>query len=162
MPDFPTKLALTASSDLKYVSMKSALQRIFGDGACSGGARNDINAILVKQEPVYFTQQRKIGSTFKQRGTNPLNKFGKRTKCAVCQSVFHGAKDCPDRNNAVTFTECEAEQIENCNVTLFMKEQPSANEIFVMESSGSAVIQNFAEEANEVIHTERNDKIWEW
>ena len=166
------QLALTASSDLKYISMKSALQRIFGDGACPGGARNETNAVIVKQEPVYFTQQRKSGSTFKQRGTNPLNKFGKRTKCAICQSVFHWAKDCPDRNNAVKFTECEAETVEDCNVTLFTKEQPSANEIFVMESSGSAVIdtactrtvcgnkwfKKFAEEANEVIRTERSNK----
>ena len=29
------QLALTASSDIKYATMKSALLRIFGDGACA-------------------------------------------------------------------------------------------------------------------------------
>ena len=83
------QLALTASSDIKYATMKSALLRIFGDGAC---ANNNDQSITIKQEPVYHTQQKKPMSS--QRGTNPLNKYGKRTKCAICQSVYHWAKEC--------------------------------------------------------------------
>lgn len=80
------QLALTASSDIKYATMKSALLHIFGDGAC---ANNNGQSITIKQEPVYYTQQKKPMSS--QRSTNPLNK---RTKCAICQSVYHWAKEC--------------------------------------------------------------------
>ena len=69
--------------------MKSALLRIFGDGAC---ANNNDQSITIKQEPVYYTQQKKPMSS--QRGTNPLNRYGKRTKCAICLSVYHWAKEC--------------------------------------------------------------------
>lgn len=134
------QLALTASSDLKYAAMKSALQRIFGESpsACA----TDTPSITIKQEPVFYTQQRRFNRKpdTKLTGTNPINKFGKRTKCAVCQSVFHWAKDCPDKTSSAKITESESDIIENCNVTLFTKEQPSANEIFVLESAGSAII----------------------
>lgn len=132
------QLALTASSNLKYTAMKSALQRIFGETACASNTGNNFPSISVKQEPVFYTQQKKSGG--KQPGTNPLNKFGKRTKCAICQSVYHWAKDCPEKKASVNMTECGVETVENCNLTLFTKEQPSANEIFVLESSGSAII----------------------
>ncbi|CAG2196723.1 unnamed protein product [Mytilus edulis] len=134
------QLALTASSDVKYTSMKSALQRIFGE-RMSGPSENTgiVPSITIKQEPVYYTQHNK-GSKSKEKGTNPLNRFGKRTKCAVCQSVFHWAKDCPDKVNSVNFVESESEIVENCNITLFTKEQPPVSEIFVLESACSAII----------------------
>ena len=112
------QLALTASSDVKYTSMKSALQRIFGERTPAHTGTSDTPSIIIKQEPVYYTQQRK-GAKPKERGTNPLNKFGKRTKCAICQSVFHWAKDCPDKGNSVNTV--ESETVENCNITLFTK-----------------------------------------
>ncbi|CAC5364880.1 unnamed protein product [Mytilus coruscus] len=134
------QLALTASSDVKYTSMKSALQRIFGE-RMSGLTEitGNVSSITIKQEPVFYTQQNK-GAKSKERGTNPLNKFGKRTKCAICQSVFHWAKDCPDKVNSVNFVESESEILENCNITLFTKEQPPVSEIFVLESACSAII----------------------
>ncbi|VDI61048.1 Hypothetical predicted protein [Mytilus galloprovincialis] len=89
------QLALTASSDVKYTSMKSALQRIFGE-RMSGPSR--------------------------------------------LLSVFHWAKDCPDKVNSVNFVESESEIVENCNITLFTKEQPPVSEIFVLESACSAII----------------------
>ena len=121
--------------------MKSALQRIFGE---CGGTESDVStSITVKQEPIFYTQQRKGGYSAdtkgKQQGTNPLNRFGKRTKCAICQSVFHWAKNCPEKNS-VNITEHSEETVEDCNLTLLTKEQPSANEIFVLESSGTAII----------------------
>ena len=75
-----------------------------------------------------------------QRGTNPLNRYGKRMKCAICQSVYHWAKECLNKaaSNSVKLT--ESETIENCNLTLFTKEHPSINEVFAIESSCSAVI----------------------
>ncbi|CAC5425238.1 unnamed protein product [Mytilus coruscus] len=134
------QLALTASSDAKYTSMKSALQRIFGE-RMSGLTEitGNVPSITIKQEPVFYTQQNK-GAKSKERGTNPLNKFGKRTKCAICQSVFHWAKDCPDKVNSVNFVESESEIVENCNITLFTKEQPPVSEIFVLESACSTII----------------------
>ena len=75
-----------------------------------------------------------------QRGTNLLNKYGKRTKCAICQSVYHWAKECLNKaaSNSVKLT--ESVTIENCNLTLFTNEHPSINEVFAIESSCSAVI----------------------
>ena len=71
------QLALKSSADLTFVSMKSALRRIFGGkSTCTHGAE----AIQVKQETVYAAQRKKfsyksLNSTLK--GTNPINKFGK-------------------------------------------------------------------------------------
>ncbi|CAC5413707.1 unnamed protein product [Mytilus coruscus] len=134
------QLALTASSDVKYTSMKSALQRIFGE-RMSGHTEmtGNVPSITIKQEPVYYRQQNKEAKS-KERGTNPLNKFGKRTKCAICLSVFHWAKDCPDKVNSDIFVESESEIVENCNLTLFTKEQPPVSEIFVLELTCSAII----------------------
>ena len=112
--------------------MKSSLLRIFGDGAC---AKNNGQSITIKQEPVYYTQQKKPMSS--QRSTNPLNK---RTKCAICQSVYHWAKDCPNKAASNSVKSTESETIENCNLTLFTKEHPSINEVFAIESSCSAVL----------------------
>lgn len=121
------QLDLTACTDLQYKSMKSALQRIFGEKSSSySDVKTDSQIITVKQEPGFCTQNKKINS--KQRGTNPLNKFGKRTKCIICQSVFHWAKDCPEKRNAVQMTECDPDEVEDCNVTLLTKEVPSTNE----------------------------------
>lgn len=117
------QLALTASSDVKYTSMKSALQRIFGERT-SGHTEvltSNVPSITIKQEPVYYTQQKK-GDMPKERGTNPLNRFGKRTKCAICQSVFHWAKNCPDKGNSINLVETET--VENCNLTLHKRATP--------------------------------------
>ncbi|PIK33185.1 hypothetical protein BSL78_30000 [Apostichopus japonicus] len=86
------------------------------------------------------------------RGTNPLNRFGKRTKCAVCESIFHWAKDCPDRNNMQQSVKV-AESTDHCwvqkkqesvNMTLFSKSEDTRgkveNEIFMAESFGAAVL----------------------
>ena len=40
-------------------------------------------------------KQRETGTTRKK--TNPLDKYGRITKCSVCQSIYHWARDCPDR-----------------------------------------------------------------
>ncbi|CAG2196704.1 unnamed protein product [Mytilus edulis] len=46
------QLALTASSDVKYTSMKSALQRIFGERMCGPSEiTGNVPSITIKQEP---------------------------------------------------------------------------------------------------------------
>lgn len=85
-------------------------------------------------------------------GTNPLDKFSHRSKCAVCQSTFHWAKDC--KFSVLTFMWTEEAQsdaykdaAEERNITLFAKEpsnreqiSPTAAEIFMTEYFGSAII----------------------
>ena len=157
------QLALTACSALTFLDMKSALKRIFGETASKtvGAA-----AITVKQEKVYMgTSQRTY--TGNQRSsyrnvqkwptsqqlhvqshkkTNPLNKFGYPTKCAVCQSIFHWAKNCPDKAESVKVvtneeqSTNELETVEKCNITLFTRDNEMDHEILVTESFGSAVI----------------------
>ena len=131
------KLVLIASADLIFASTKSALSRIFGDrSTCTQGAE----AIQVKQETVYATQQKALSYKSPNRilkGTNPINKFEKRTKCFICHNVFHCAKDWPERTAGVKINE---DVVENCNITQFAREHLSDNEIFVVESLGLAVI----------------------
>ena len=106
------QLVLTAASTLDFSGMKSALKRIFGTSTVSSTAN-----INIKEEPVYLTsygkrgkqryfRQNKGGSnssdkSYRQsgarpRGTNLLNRDGTMSKCAICESIFHWAKDCPD------------------------------------------------------------------
>ena len=68
------------------------------------------------------------------RKLNPLDSAGNPTKCAVCQSIFHWAKDCPDSY------ENSKEEI---NVTLFTNEvHDSYIETFVGETLGLAVLDS--------------------
>jgi hypothetical protein len=145
------QLALTACSDLGFSSMKSALKRIFGDSILKSDD-SDSAPIKIKQESAYYTQQRWNGGRQKKyssdsskndvpKGTNPLNKYGKRTRCAICQSVFHWAKNCPDKKmESVNVAESENDHVESVHITLFSKEDMTDHEIFVIETSASAVI----------------------
>lgn len=53
---------------------------------------------------------------------------------------FHRAKDSTEKRNAIQITECDPNEVEDCKVTLLTNEEPSTNEIFVLESLRSAVI----------------------
>ena len=146
------QLALTACSTLTFASMKSALKRIFGDKTAL--PTNSSGGIQVRQESAFYVDQKKDGthgSKFRSQtnqaraplaGSNPLDRYGRRTKCAICQSTFHWAKDCPHKAEHVKMTEetAEAGKIEECNITLFSKESLSDTEIFMVEALGSAVI----------------------
>ena len=103
------QLVLTAASDRKFSSMKSALKRIFGNSSTATTA-NEIKIKEEKEELLlvktskhqknHFRYQQ-TGSkhkTTEQRGTNPFDRNGRRTKCAICGSVFHWAKDCPHKH----------------------------------------------------------------
>ena len=106
------QLVLTAvAAELTFANMKSALKRIFGEtktGDISG------DGIKVKEEAALYTnlagtggyngggrrpyrgQSSNAGRMARsgQRGTNPFDKFGRRSRCAVCGSTFHWARDC--------------------------------------------------------------------
>lgn len=136
------QLALTACADLTFSSMKSALKRIFGGKLPT--------SVGINQETAYLTEQKRQRSRpWLQNdklktalpGTNPLDKYGRRSKCAICQSTFHWAKDCPHRGEQVKLTEdCKNEDVEECNITLYTKESPTEAEIFMTECFGSAII----------------------
>ena len=132
------QLALTACATINFENMKSALRRIFGESAsCS----NDFG-VSVKQE-VYYSKNNHIprfkkftkSEDSKQKGTNPLDRQGRRTKCAICSSVFHWAKDCPHKD--VKYVEEEAE---DCDIVMFAKEIQNHNIVFMTESFGSAIL----------------------
>lgn len=90
------QLPLAASANLDYKSMKSALQRIFGNTPCAGNSL-DMHGVTVKQEPVYYIQHKK--------GTNPINTFSKKTKCAIGESVYHWTMGCSEKSASVKLVE---------------------------------------------------------
>jgi transposase InsO family protein len=155
------QLALTAANDLKFSSMKSALKRIFGGTQHSTGQETG-DGITIKQESVCYTNTRSNSQSgqntrrtqgfnrgFKKnkdhrtkavtKGTNPLDRYGNHTRCAVCGSVFHWAKDCPHKEE-VQQVECEDNTKEgNYNITLFVKDvDPS--EVLMCEAFSTAVV----------------------
>lgn len=155
------QLAMTACTELTLASMKSAMKRIFGERTGITSEEGDVSCsstgpITVKQESAYFVYKQKDrrpvsktpGAYNKvQVGTNPLNKFGRRSSCAICRSVFHWAKQCPHKDEQANLTELGGnsqqetvdDETETCNITLFTKEA-SINEVLVTESCGAAVI----------------------
>lgn len=98
LDDKNRQLALTACTELTFSSMKSALKRIF-----RGKAAGSSNGIQVNQDVAFFTEQRPQRREKRNEmwqsghskqplpGTNPLDKYGKRSRCAICQSTFHWA-----------------------------------------------------------------------
>ena len=112
--------------------------------------------ITIKQESAFFisksrnhqkyyhkpTTSKMNYSTSKQpKGTNPLDKLERRTKCIICESVFQWAKDCQHNRSANVHMsqEVQVNEDDKCNLTLF-KNAKSDNEIFMTESFGCAVI----------------------
>ncbi|XP_034552315.1 uncharacterized protein LOC117821880 isoform X2 [Notolabrus celidotus] len=139
------QLALTACADLSFDYMKSALKRIFGDNAPQEGASEQ--RMSGDADSAYYTRftgkrESKQSQQGTVQGTNPLDRYGRRTRCAVCQSTYHWAKDCPHKNEQVKLTEDErmTNVVEECNITLLSKDSLSDTEIFMVESLGSAVI----------------------
>ncbi|CAL9692558.1 unnamed protein product [Knipowitschia caucasica] len=97
------QLALTACPTVTIVDMKSALKRIFGD--VTSPREGSSEPQTADSECAYYTRytgKRDGKSNYQQnqamaQGTNPLDKLGRRTKCAVCQSTFHWARNCPNK-----------------------------------------------------------------
>lgn len=117
------QLALAACGDIKYETMKSALKRSLSDHSGVHQARpcgserfsdrpvsysgtqikEETGEVLVTESGRYRSRM-SSGCAAKQktreqdnRGTNPMNKYGKRSRCAACGSVFRRVKDCPDK-----------------------------------------------------------------
>ena len=131
-------MALTLASDLKYESMKAALKRIFISTPISGKDSGDIE---VKQESVFYT---KPGGPRQKVKLNPINKQGQVSRCAICNSKIHWAKQCPhhlknSESSFITEDNDNDKQYEDVQIIL-MTGQAIKNEIFLTEMVSSAVI----------------------
>ena len=145
------QLALTAAKDLKFETMKTALKQIFTDipKSCftTPGACINIDKSGKQQEYAYYTRESssKHKKTYQSNKLNPLNKYGKPSRCVICQSIYHWKKDCPhqvERTKKVNLTEhVEENESEECHITLFTKTLPTSEyDIFMVEAYGAAIL----------------------
>ena len=117
------QLALTACPSVSFVDVKSALKIIFGDNVTP---QDGSSSLRMSEDAAYYTRYtgRREGRSNLQplqtvfQGTNPLDKHGRRTRCAVCQSTYHWAKDCPNKKEYVKLTKDEGIKMMLKNATL--------------------------------------------
>ena len=164
------QLALTACSDLKFDTMKSALNRIFATK--SSLLESGVSAIAIKEESAFVTERHWDKNNYKKkfnqfrgdRYSNPGNQFrgdrfsnsgkspqtktnpiiyGKISRCAICESKYHWVRDCPHKQEA-KLTEDQSEQFsetESVKLTLLTQKLVlSPQEVFVTEAYNTAVI----------------------
>lgn len=85
-----------------FDNMKAALKRIFGDTPQGGAGALRVSGDADAAYYTKFTGRRESRSNLQHQaavqGTNPLDRYGRRTRCAVCRSLYHWAKDCPHEN----------------------------------------------------------------
>ena len=155
------KLALSATNELKFETMKGSLRRIFSSVFSVDGQKPD-NAPVVKEEPVFATEESALWSSgrgrwsargnfrgrtrpnrgYQQsnnrtRGTNPVGKDGRISTCAICGSRFHWAKDCPNKEENVLTSEETPQDSDNVFLTFVM-----VTEQLSIESQGKAVFDS--------------------
>ena len=153
------QLALTACSDLKFDTMKAALNRIF---ATKSSLSESASAVTVKEESAFVAERYGNKYNYKKKSypfngnrysnsgnlnhqkVNPTIN-GRVSQCLICGSKYHWVKECPQRQQQVKFTEDQGEHLsetESVNITLFIKQQPvlSPQTVFVTETYNTAVI----------------------
>ncbi len=105
-------------------------QSLYG---CSGG-RYGNNSRFMRGRG--FQNRGRFSTNFSSkqvRKKNPLDAFGNTSKCAICQSIFHWARDCPDKLH----------QQEEVQITLFTSAvQDCYIESFVGETLSCAVLDS--------------------
>ena len=95
---------LTLANDLTYNSRKATLKCIFGDKInTSVNKEYNGNRIIKQEESAMVFEQSKNP----KKKLNPMNKQGKITRCIICDSKMHWAKNCPHKTNikSVNFAE---------------------------------------------------------
>ncbi|CAC5404047.1 unnamed protein product [Mytilus coruscus] len=152
------QLALTACSDLKFDTMKSALNRIFASKYQNVPGERD-SVVTVKEESAF------VSDGYYQRGRSsrrncPRNRADRSTnfsrlktkmnpvfngnvsRCKICDSKFHWVKDCPHKQLDVNLTEHESDELnETVNITLLTSAQEfKPLTVFVTEDYNAAVI----------------------
>jgi hypothetical protein len=79
------QLALTACTVVTFASMKSALKILLGEKMSVAPITDGMRVI----QHVTLTNNQKRAPL---PGTNPLDKYGRRSKCAICQNTYHWVK----------------------------------------------------------------------
>ena len=112
LPESDSKLVLSGVREVSLESMKECMVRILG-GQFKGGTQQPV---AVKEEPVFECNQtlysknskyrdsrpgRGAGRGYINRGgnrrdnkVNPLDRSGRPSKCAICGSIYHWARNC--------------------------------------------------------------------
>ena len=92
------QIPLTLASDLIFKSVEGALKRVFGSENGGKDCNFDHSYLnsQIKQENVCYTQQ---PSKQKKGKFNPLTKQGVVSRCAICDSKMHLAKDCQHKRS---------------------------------------------------------------
>ena len=129
------QMTLTIADDLKYDSMKLALKQISFNIPSKSESSFEMN---IKQEELLLTKKDKIKQKF-----NSTNKEGQISRCAICDSKMHWAKQCPHRskNNLTNLVDISDNEDDLENVkTILMTQETNNTEIFVNEMLCSAVI----------------------
>ena len=133
------QLVLAASSStadkMEYKMVKSALKRIMD----APDRSNDEEVLQTSSKKNKGRYVNPSSSTSKDEGgkKNPLNRWGKHTRCAHCQSIYHWVKDCPhpEAKNYSEGSKAESTSKEFANITLFTKE-----DILITEAKGAAIV----------------------
>ena len=150
------RLALTAARDLQFESMKAALKRIFGNGLPKT-SDSESAFYTVRQSKSNRSSRRvwkKQGGAVRDNLTvadtsdadssggklkkNPTNKFGKTSRCVICQSIYHWKKDCPHQQQVYLLQQDKQDSDEECNLTLYTSLNTA--EIFMIEARAAAVL----------------------
>ena len=160
------QLALTLGNNLTLSSMKSALKRIFSrsvDQAETSEVKIKEDAFFVKRRNDFSRQHNKGGAvarTGNRKEMNSLDRNGQISRCVVCDSKMHWAKDCPHGKNikqqSANVTESDGQQVndkgyEECELILLAKE-PDKFQIFVADAAKSAVVDTACTKAVGGLH----------
>ena len=86
------QMILSACSSLDYNIVCGILRRTFGSFVSSS------ESSLIKSEVFYSKGGHRASTNGQLRRKNPKDKSGRVSKCAVCESVFHWARDCPHKD----------------------------------------------------------------
>ena len=130
LSEMDSKMVLSSTKEINLVEMKTAMTRILGGkinlNRFDGCPIKD-EPVFEVQEAMYNQYEKRgqkfgKGNGFRGRGnsnsrgniysnkqssnnsdrkTNPLNRYGKPSRCAVCGSVYHWAKSCPDQEESL-------------------------------------------------------------
>ena len=148
------QMALSACSDLKFDTMKTALNRIFARK--SGTA----STITVKEESAFVTERHWDRNNYKKKfyqfkvekysnpGKSTHSKMnptinGRVSRCRICESKYHWVRECPHKQQEAKLTEDQNELSETESVKLTLMTQKlvlSPQEVFVTEAYNTAVI----------------------
>ena len=150
LKDDERKLALTVGSDCKFDTMKSALKRVFSTKLPLGPTSS--NMYNIKQEEAFYNKKSfyrpptKFSKADQKKDKfNQLDKFGKISRCIVCDSKMHWASQCQHgtQKHSANITEEEQDvyvEVELILMNSILQEEMDKQEILVAEAAKSAVI----------------------